>query len=33
LIERLLGRIHAETVFDVLLDEGLGIDGAVQVIV
>ena len=33
LIERLLGRIHAETVFDGLLNEGLGVDGAVQMIV
>ncbi len=33
LIERILGRIHAETVFDGLLNEGLGIDGAVQMIV
>jgi hypothetical protein len=33
LIERILGRIHAETVFDGLLNESLGIDGAVQMIV
>ena len=33
LIERILGRIHAETVFDGLLNEGLGLDGAVQMIV
>ena len=33
LIERILGRIDAETVFDRLLDEGLGVDGAVHVIV
>ena len=33
LIERILVRIHAETVFDGLLNEGLGLDGAVQMIV